>query len=125
MADRRIRTILEAQADSLIKGLRDSARAAKDTAGDLEDLEKRAKALDSLKAKVQVEADADNRVSDIHVWRVGGRSLSVILSVVTHEPRPPEHYKNLLAGYPDVEHVTVEVIACEGESCLIRKPHGS
>jgi cation diffusion facilitator family transporter len=73
----------------------------------------------------RVEADADNRVSDIHVWRVGGRSLSVILSVVTHEPRPPEHYKNLLAGYPDVEHVTVEVIACEGESCLIGKPHGS
>lgn len=66
----------------------------------------------------RVEADADNRVSDIHVWRVGGRSLSVILSVVTHEPRPPEHYKNLLAGYPDVEHVTVEVIACEGESCV-------
>jgi cation diffusion facilitator family transporter len=73
----------------------------------------------------RVEADADNRVSDIHVWRVGGRSLSVILSVVTHEPRPPDHYKRLLTTYPDVEHVTVEVIACEGESCLTRKPHGS
>ena len=65
MADRRIRTILEAQADSLIKGLRDSARAAKDTAGDLEDLEKRAKALDSLKAKVQVDADADKAEKSI------------------------------------------------------------
>ncbi len=69
----------------------------------------------------RIEADADNRVSDIHVWRLGGRSLSVILSVVTHEPRPPEHYKRLIAGYPDVAHVTVEVIACEGESCL-KKP---
>jgi cation diffusion facilitator family transporter len=66
----------------------------------------------------RIEADADNRVADIHVWRLGGRSLAVILSVVTHEPRPPEYYKALLAGYPEVEHVTVEVIACEGESCL-------
>lgn len=70
----------------------------------------------------RVEADADNRVSDIHVWRVGGRSLAAILSVVTHEPRPPDHYKRLLAAYPDVEHVTVEVIACEGESCLRQRP---
>lgn len=70
----------------------------------------------------RIEADADNRVSDIHVWRVGGRSLSVILSVVTHDPRSPEHYKRLLADYPDVEHVTVEVIACDGESCLRQLP---
>jgi len=70
----------------------------------------------------RIEADADNRVADIHVWRLGGRSLAVILSVVTHAPRPPEHYKALLAGYPELEHVTVEVIACEGESCLKRNP---
>jgi cation diffusion facilitator family transporter len=66
----------------------------------------------------RVEADADNRVSDIHVWRIGGRSLAVILSVVTHTPRPPEHYRALLAGYPEVEHVTVEVNPCEGASCV-------
>jgi cation diffusion facilitator family transporter len=65
-----------------------------------------------------IEAESDNRVSDIHVWRVGAHSLSVILSVVTHHPRPPEHYKNLLADFEEVEHVTVEVIGCEGESCI-------
>jgi cation diffusion facilitator family transporter len=66
----------------------------------------------------RIETESDNRVSDIHVWRVGARSLSVILSIVTHHPRPPEHYKNLLADFEEVEHVTVEVIGCEGESCL-------
>jgi cation diffusion facilitator family transporter len=70
----------------------------------------------------RIEADADNRVADIHVWRVGGGSLSVILSVVTHHPRPPEHYKALLAGTPEVEHVTVEVNRCEGESCVTYRP---
>ena len=66
----------------------------------------------------RVEADADNRVTDIHIWRVGANSLSLILSVATHHPRPPEHYKQLLKGYPEVEHVTVEVIPFEGESCI-------
>ena len=66
----------------------------------------------------RIEAESDNRVSDIHVWRVGAHSLSVILSVVTHHPRPPEHYKRLLSEFDELEHVTVEVNGCEGESCI-------
>jgi cation diffusion facilitator family transporter len=65
-----------------------------------------------------IEADSDNRVSDIHVWRVGPRHLSVILSIVTHYPKSPEHYKSLLAAYDDISHMTVEVNACEGEPCV-------
>ncbi len=65
-----------------------------------------------------IEADSDNRVSDIHVWRVGPQHLSVILSIVTHFPKPPEYYKNLLAGNGDISHLTVEVNACEGEPCV-------
>jgi cation diffusion facilitator family transporter len=66
----------------------------------------------------RIEADSDNRVSDIHVWRVGANSLSVILSVVTHHPRPPEHYKRLISEFDELAHVTVEVHGCEGESCI-------
>jgi cation diffusion facilitator family transporter len=66
----------------------------------------------------RIERESDNRVSDIHVWRVGSSSLAVILSIVTHHPRPPEHYKQLIAGFEEVAHVTVEVNRCEGESCL-------
>jgi cation diffusion facilitator family transporter len=66
----------------------------------------------------RIEAESDNRVSDIHVWRVGSGSLSIILSIVTHNPQPPDHYKRLLADFEDVAHVTVEVNACEGESCV-------
>jgi cation diffusion facilitator family transporter len=68
--------------------------------------------------KAAVEAADDNRVADIHVWRVGAESLAVILSVVTHTPRPPEHYKRLLSGFAEIAHTTVEVVGCEGESCL-------
>ena len=59
-----------------------------------------------------LEADADNRVTDLHVWRVGPRHLAAIVSLVTHEPRDPSHYKKLLAAFPDLAHVTVEVHLC-------------
>ena len=62
-----------------------------------------------------VESDSDNRVTDLHVWRVGDHHLSVIISIVTHYPKPPEHYKKLLAGYHEIAHLTVEVNPCEGE----------
>lgn len=65
-----------------------------------------------------IEADADNRVADIHVWRVGAGSLSVILSIVTHHPQPAEHYKELIGDFDEVAHVTVEVNRCEDESCI-------
>jgi Co/Zn/Cd efflux system component len=42
-----------------------------------------------------IEADADNLVADLHVWQVSPQNLSVILTVVTHFPQPPDHYKAL------------------------------
>ena len=56
-----------------------------------------------------VESDADNRIVDLHVWRVGPGHLAAILTVVTREPRPPAHYKSLLASIPGLSHLTVEV----------------
>jgi cation diffusion facilitator family transporter len=45
---------------------------------------------------------------------------SAIVSVVTHYPKPPDHYKQLLAGYDEMAHVTVEVNQCEGDPCLTK-----
>lgn len=59
-----------------------------------------------------IEADADNRVCDLHLWRVGPEHLGTIVSVVTHQPREPDHYKCLLDEFEDLAHVTVEVHRC-------------
>jgi cation diffusion facilitator family transporter len=59
-----------------------------------------------------IEADADTRVADLHVWRVGPRHLAAIVSLVAHQPREPDHYKRMLAGRADLVHVTVEVQLC-------------
>ena len=68
-----------------------------------------------------VESDSDNRVTDLHVWRVGASHLSAIISIVTHYPKPPEHYKKLLDGQYKMAHLTVEVNPCEGDPCLVEK----
>jgi cation diffusion facilitator family transporter len=60
-----------------------------------------------------VEKDADNQVTDLHLWHVAPGKLSAIISLVTDEPKPPRHYKQLLEGFDDIVHVTVEVNRCE------------
>ncbi|MGD2097261.1 MAG: CDF family Co(II)/Ni(II) efflux transporter DmeF [Desulfobacterales bacterium] len=69
--------------------------------------------------KSLIETDSDNRVSDLHVWRVGIHHLAAIVSIVTHYPKSPDHYKKLLADYNEIAHVTVEVNACESDPCLV------
>ena len=56
-----------------------------------------------------VEAEADNKIADLHVWRIGPGHLAAMLTVVTSKPHPPAHYKRLLASVPGLSHVTVEV----------------
>lgn len=69
-----------------------------------------------------IEADADNRVVDLHVWRVGPQHLSAIVAVVTHYPQPPEHYKHLVADIAQIAHMSVEVHHCTSEPCLPQHP---
>jgi cation diffusion facilitator family transporter len=62
--------------------------------------------------KSLLEADADNRVADLHIWRVGPGHSALIATVVTHHPRTPAHYKSLLKNVPGLSHLTIEVESC-------------
>ena len=55
-----------------------------------------------------VEADGD-RLADLHVWRLGPGHLGAILSVVTRQPREPGFYRERLARFDSLSHVTVEI----------------
>ena len=59
-----------------------------------------------------IESDADNRISDLHLWRVGPDDYATIVSVVSDQPRTPEHYKGLLSHIEGLSHITVEVHRC-------------
>jgi cation diffusion facilitator family transporter len=56
-----------------------------------------------------------DRVSDLHVWRLGPGHLAAVISLVTHNPRAPERYKRRLSGLKGLSHVTIEVVPCPGE----------
>ena len=59
-----------------------------------------------------LEAEDDNRVCDIHVWKVGPEDYAAMVSIVTHHPKPAEHYKTLIANHANLAHVTIEVNHC-------------
>ena len=65
-----------------------------------------------------LENDADTRLADLHVWQVGANEAAAIISLVTHYPRPVEHYRKLVHTIPALKHVTIEINECEGEPCL-------
>jgi cation diffusion facilitator family transporter len=54
----------------------------------------------------------DDRVSDLHLWRLGPGHVGLIVSVVSDRPLAPAAYKRRLAGIAGLSHVTVEVHAC-------------
>ena len=66
-----------------------------------------------------IESDADNRVADLHVWKVGEKDYAAIISLVTHSPRPAQHYRTMLSGFRQLSHITVEVHACHDEECVM------
>ncbi len=54
----------------------------------------------------------EDRVSDLHLWRLGPGHVGVIVSVVSDRPQAPAAYKERLEGIDGLSHVTVEVHAC-------------
>jgi cation diffusion facilitator family transporter len=55
-----------------------------------------------------IEADGD-RLTDLHLWRLGPGHLAAIVSVATRLPRGPDHYQTLLRRFRALSHVTVQV----------------
>ncbi len=62
----------------------------------------------------RIEADGRIRVRDLYVWNIGPRRMAAHLTVEDATPRPPEHYKNIMAEVSGLERITVEVHAYPG-----------
>jgi len=60
------------------------------------------------KVRATIESDGD-RVTDLHLWRLGPGHLGAIVSIATSAQREPAHYRQRLADFEDLSHVTVEV----------------
>ena len=61
------------------------------------------------KVRLAIESDGD-RVTDLHLWRLGPGHLGAIVSVATSAQREVAYYRQKLAHFHDLSHVTVEVL---------------
>ena len=59
-----------------------------------------------------VESDDDSIVTDLHVWQVGAGKFAAIVSIVAHEPKSCEEYRELLREHEELVHITIETQHC-------------
>jgi cation diffusion facilitator family transporter len=64
------------------------------------------------KVRMVIESEGD-QVTDLHLWRLGPGHLGAIVSVATTGAREATHYRQRLAKFADLSHVTVEVQHCD------------
>ena len=67
----------------------------------------------SAKIAARLEQRGD-RLSDLHLWRVGPGHIAAIVSVVSDHPEPSSAYKKRLSDLPGLSHITIEVERCPG-----------
>lgn len=56
--------------------------------------------------------EGDDRVADLHLWRLGPGHNAAVITLVSDGTAPPDHYKGLISDLPGLSHVTVEVQRC-------------
>ena len=59
--------------------------------------------------RATIETDGD-RLTDLHLWRLGPGHLGAIVSVATRQERGPDYYQALLGRFRTLSHVTIEVL---------------
>ena len=79
--------------------IRDTGAVLLDMAPDRRTIQSIRRALES----------AGDRLTDLHVWRLGPGHLGVIVAVATDTPRDAAFYRARLADVPALSHVTIEV----------------
>ncbi len=71
--------------------------------------------VDEIREAVETGPEAgDTKIADLHVWRVGKRSYSCALSVVTHDSTlTPQRVHEQLSAHEEIVHSTVEIQQCD------------
>jgi cation diffusion facilitator family transporter len=81
----------------------------RDTGGILLDMNPDRSMAERMRAMIETDGD---RLTDLHLWRLGPGHLGAILSVATRQQRGPDYYQSLLRRFRSLSHVTVQVQHC-------------
>ncbi|HEY5106994.1 MAG TPA: CDF family Co(II)/Ni(II) efflux transporter DmeF [Caulobacteraceae bacterium] len=82
----------------------------RDTGAILLDMTPDNKLAAELRGAVEAEGD---ELSDLHLWRLGPGHLGAIVSVISRGPRDVDFYREKLAAFSALSHLTVEVRGAE------------
>jgi cation diffusion facilitator family transporter len=83
-----------------------SVALIRDTGGILLDRMPDPRMAEKVRKAIETEGD---RVTDLHLWRLGPGHLGAIVSIATTNSHEAAYYRERLAGFADLSHVTVEV----------------
>jgi cation diffusion facilitator family transporter len=78
----------------------------RDTGSILLDMNPDQRMADNLRRTIESGGD---KITDLHLWRLGPGHLGAIVSVCTEEPRGPDYYRAKLARFRSLSHLTIEV----------------
>lgn len=83
----------------------------RDTGGILLDMTADPRVAEAVRYSIEVEGD---RVTDLHLWRLGPGHLGAIIAIHTDSPRETAFYRDRLKHLEHLSHVTIEVFARSG-----------
>ena len=69
---------------------------------------------DRDRLRAAIERDTDDRLSDLHVWRIGDNLHAAAVTIVSDEPLAPDEYRALIPDDLNIVHATIEVHHCPG-----------
>ncbi|HWY15817.1 MAG TPA: CDF family Co(II)/Ni(II) efflux transporter DmeF [Rhizomicrobium sp.] len=75
------------------------------------DMRPRGLLVESIAQRLHNRTD---KISDLHVWRIGPGHCAAVVALVSDDPKPPSAYKAMLSDIAGLSHVTVEVERCPG-----------
>jgi cation diffusion facilitator family transporter len=80
--------------------------------------------VDEIREAVETGPQAGaTEIADLHVWRVGKRSYSCAMSIVTHDTTlTPERVRKQLARHEEIVHSTIEIHQCDCGDDAAGKP---
>jgi cation diffusion facilitator family transporter len=83
-----------------------SVQLMRQAGGVLLDMEPRGGLADAIRWQVTRNGE---RITDLHVWRLGPGHHAAIVCLAGAAPKPVQYYRSQLAGLPGLSHVTVEI----------------
>lgn len=70
--------------------------------------------VDEIRAVVAKLASGDCEITDLHIWRVGGKYYACVLSLLTHDASlRPLAVREALSSHEGLVHITVEIHHCD------------